>query len=414
MELVRVATAGSVDDGKSTLIGRLLLESGAVAEDQIEDAASASAARGLADLDPSLLVDGLRAEREQNITIDVAHRYFTAGQRSFVLADSPGHEQYTRNMVTAVSDAEIGVVLVDVSRESTEQTLRHLAVLALLRVPRVVLCVNKMDLVDFDKTRFLARRNRLVADARRLGLPEPTVIPVSARHGDNLVRPSDRMPWYRGPTLLSHLRTVPIQPAPARGTRLPVQLVLREPRPGGVRRWYAGRIAAGKLRRSDSMVVLPGGRSVTVRALRDADGEVRRAGAGTSVAIRLAEDIDVSQGAMLVGAEDLPARATRLRADLCWLGAQPLRTGGLFLLRHTTRYVRAVVRDIHHHLDLITLTAQKGPYRLCTNAIGAVTIDLAEPIFVDPYSANRITGSFLLIDEVSAATVAAGMIEYAG
>jgi sulfate adenylyltransferase subunit 1 len=410
-DLLRVATAGSVDDGKSTLIGRLLHDSKNVFADQFDAVEAASKRRGLEAADLALLTDGLRAEREQGITIDVAYRYFATPRRTFVLADTPGHVQYTRNMVTGASTADVAVVLVDARHGLVEQSHRHAAVAALLGVGHIVLAVNKMDLVGFAEDVY----DRIVADfdvlADQLGLDSLTAIPVSALHGDNVVEPSARLDWYAGPTLLEHLETVPVPPRGGTvGARLPVQLVIR-PRSAEAPdyRAYAGRVAAGVLRVGDEVVVLPSGRRTSVAGIDTHDGPLSEASAGRSVAVRLTDDIDVSRGDLLAAVADAPSPVKQLIGRVCVVAERQVRAGDRFRLRAGTREVRAIVGSVAARLDVETL-AREPTEALGLNDIGDVTLRLAEPVAVDAYRDSRGTGSFLLIDEATGATVAAGMV----
>ncbi|KOV63454.1 sulfate adenylyltransferase subunit 1 [Streptomyces sp. MMG1121] len=408
--LLRFATAGSVDDGKSTLVGRLLHDSKSVLADQLEAVEAASRRRGQTGPDLALLTDGLRAEREQGITIDVAYRYFATPRRRFILADTPGHVQYTRNMVTGASTADLAVVLVDARNGVLEQTRRHAAVAALLRVPHVVLAVNKMDLVGYDEAVFARIAEEFTAYATRLGLDAVVAVPLSALVGDNVVEPSTRMDWYAGPTLLEHLETVHTAPDPAGvPARLPVQYVIR-PQHGEFRdyRGYAGRLASGELRTGDTVTVLPSGRTGTVCGI-DALGTVTdRAAAGQSVTVRLAEDLDISRGDLLVA--DPPPRLTRdVEATVCHLHERPLREGDKVLVKHTTRTVRAVVREIRRRIDIDTLDGHRADEGLSVNDIGHIVLRTAEPLALDAYTDNRTTGSFLLVDPADGTTRTAGM-----
>jgi sulfate adenylyltransferase subunit 1 len=408
--LLRVATAGSVDDGKSTLLGRLLHDARGVFADQLQAVAAASARRGAQDgeLDLSLLTDGLRAEREQGITIDVAYRYFATPRRTFVLADTPGHVQYTRNMVTGASTADVAVVLVDVRRGVSEQSRRHAAIAALLRVPRVVLVVNKMDLVGWDAAAFRAIEEQFRDAVAPLGIADVVAVPVSALHGDNVVRRSGQAPWYLGPTLLEHLETVdpagPVAPRGAPGLRFPVQYVVRAPERGY--RGYAGRVAAGVVRPGDDVVVLPSGARTAVAAVETYDGPLARAEEGRSVVLRLVDDLDVSRGDLLAPADDPPVPSRAFEATVCWLGEEPL-AGRRYALKHTTRTTPALV-DATDVLDVASARLQRAD-GLRLNDIGRVRIRTAEPLALDDYLANRRTGAFLLLDEASGTTVAAGM-----
>jgi sulfate adenylyltransferase subunit 1 len=418
-DLLRFATAGSVDDGKSTLVGRLLYDTKSVLADQIEAVQRASIDKGLATPDLSLLVDGLRAEREQGITIDVAYRYFSTPQREFVLADTPGHVQYTRNTVTGASTAELAVLLVDARNGIVEQTRRHAAVLALLRVPRLVLATNKIDLVDYDEETLTAIAKDFAALARSLGFPDDAVvaIPVSALVGDNVVERSERTPWYDGPTLLGHLESVPVV-GPELGApfRMPVQYVIR-PRGSGRDelhdyRGYAGQVASGTVAPGDEVVVLPGGRRTTVAAVDTADGPLDVAGARRSVTIRLADDIDISRGDLLADADSPPRVTSELETTVCWLAEKPLRPGARLLLKHGTRTTQVIVGAITERLDPETLRFGEAPAQLQINDIAHVGMRTADALPVDDYADVRATGSFLLIDPPTGNTLAAGLVGF--
>ncbi|WP_069740874.1 sulfate adenylyltransferase subunit 1 [Streptomyces sp. EN23] len=409
--LLRFATAGSVDDGKSTLVGRLLHDSKSVLTDQLEAVERTSLSRGQDAPDLALLTDGLRAEREQGITIDVAYRYFATARRRFILADTPGHVQYTRNMVTGASTAELAVVLVDARNGVVEQTRRHAAVAALLRVPHVVLAVNKMDLVDYAEPVFAAIAEEFTAYARELGLPDITAVPISALAGDNVVEPSAHMDWYGGPTVLEHLETVPVaQDLTAGHARLPVQYVIR---PQSAEhpdyRGYAGQIADGVFRVGEQVTVLPSGRTSTIEGI-DALGEaVDTAWAPQSVTLRLADDIDISRGDLIAPADDAPPVTQDVEATVCHVADQPLSVGQRVLLKHTTRTVKAIVKDIPSRLTLDDLSQHPAPGQLVANDIGRVVVRTAEPLALDPYEDSRRTGSFLLIDPADGTTLSAGM-----
>jgi sulfate adenylyltransferase subunit 1 len=410
-DLLRVVTAGSVDDGKSTLVGRLLHDAKAVLADQMTAVEAASERRGYLGADLALLVDGLRAEREQGITIDVAYRYFATANRTFILADTPGHVQYTRNTVTGASTADVAVILVDARSGVVEQTKRHLAVASLLRVSEIVLAVNKMDLIDYAEDVF----DRIVADfsvaASNLKVDHFTPIPIAALAGDNVVDPSANMPWYAGAALLQFLETVEPAARPDLPARFPVQVVIR-PRTAEHPdyRGYAGRVEAGILRRGDKVRVLPSGRHSTVEAIDTPDGELESAAAGRSVTVRLADDVDIARGDLIVAEGDpQPVLKRELDATVCWLTDKPLRAGDRYQLRHTTRAVRAVIDSIESRLDIATVTPIAGD-ELALNDIGTVRIRLAETIVADAYEVNRSTGAFLLVDEATGATVAAGLV----
>ncbi|MCA9831390.1 MAG: GTP-binding protein [Dehalococcoidia bacterium] len=413
MDLLRIATAGSVDDGKSTLIGRLLYDSKQVFEDTMESLDRASKAQGLGAVNLALLTDGLRAEREQGITIDVAYRYFATPRRKFIIADSPGHVQYTRNMVTGASTAELALLLVDARKGVVEQTRRHAAITALLGIRHLMLCVNKMDLVNWEQSRFdeIACSFRQLADD--LGVKQVTVIPLAAVSGDNVVDPSTNMPWYTGGTLLDFLETVQI-PDRARhhALRFPVQYVIRpQSDEHHDYRGYAGTVATGSVRTGDVVAILPSGVRTQVTSIDRYPGSVNEAHYGQAVTLRLAGDIDISRGQMIVGVEDQADVTTRFSADVCWMSeAMTLRPRKQFWIRHTTRRVRCLVERIDDRLDVEHYTREEAPLSLTLNDIGRVVIRTMEPLFVDPYEVSRDTGSFILIDPGTQLTVAAGMV----
>jgi sulfate adenylyltransferase subunit 1 len=405
-QLLRLATAGSVDDGKSTLVGRLLHDTSTVLADQLAAVERVSRDRGLEELDLSLLTDGLRAEREQGITIDVAYRYFATQNRKFVLADTPGHVQYTRNTVTGMSTAEAAVVLVDARRGVAEQTRRHLAVAALLHVPHVVLAVNKMDAIDYDESVFAVVAKEATTYAEALGIEDAVAIPVSALKGDNVVDRTATMPWYSGPTMLEHLESLPVHRDPsAEPLRYPVQYVLRSE---GVR-WYAGELASGAVHVGDEVVVLPGGHRTTVTGIDILGRRADKAYAPMSVAVSVADDVDLARGDLLAHPDSAPVATQDLDATLCWLGDRTLRPGDRVLVKHMTRTVRAIVRDVHDRLSVDTL--ERSPVsELALNDVGRVTVRTAEPLAPDAYADSRFSGSFLVIDEQDGSTLAAGMV----
>jgi len=409
--LLRFATAGSVDDGKSTLVGRLLHDSKSVLTDQLEAVEHASRSRGQEAPDLALLTDGLRAEREQGITIDVAYRYFATPRRRFILADTPGHVQYTRNMVTGASNSELAVVLVDARNGVVEQTRRHAAVAALLRVPHVVLAVNKMDLVDYDETVFAAIAEEFTRYAASLGVPEVTTIPISALVGDNVVTPSAHMDWYGGPTVLEHLETLAVTDDPSEDpARFPVQYVIRPQTPEHPDyRGYAGQIASGLLRVGQSVTVLPSGRTSMIEALDVLGQSVDVAWAPQSVTVLLADDLDISRGDMIVPSDATVTASQDLTATVCHLHDTPLTPGARVLLKHTTRTVKAIVKEIPSRLTLDDLSQHPEPGSLVANDIGRVVLRTSEPLPVDAYADSRRTGSFLLIDPADGSTLTAGM-----
>jgi sulfate adenylyltransferase large subunit len=414
-ELLRIATAGSVDDGKSTLIGRLLYDSKQIFADQLEHVQESSERRGDGYLNLALLTDGLRAEREQGITIDVAYRYFQTPRRKFIIADTPGHEQYTRNMVTGASTADLSVVLVDARNGVSEQTRRHAFIASLLRIPHLVVCVNKMDLVDHDEEVF----DRIVAEmtdwAARLDIWDITFIPISALQGDNVVDRSPTMTWYGGPTLLYHLEHVVI--ATDRNladVRFPVQWVVR---PMSDQhhdyRGYAGQVAAGVIRAGDEIQVLPGGQTTKVLAVDDYNGEIDCAFPTMSVTLRLADQVDISRGDMIVNPDDPPVAARELDAMVCWMSSRPMKAGGRYVIKHTTRTAKAVIDELEYRVNVNSLDHDASAEQLALNEIGRVRLRVSVPLMVDRYRRNRTTGSFILIDEATNDTVGAGMLLHA-
>ncbi|SNR58703.1 sulfate adenylyltransferase subunit 1 [Haloechinothrix alba] len=412
--LLRLATAGSVDDGKSTLVGRLLYDTKSVLADQLDAVTRASVDRGLDTPDLSLLVDGLRSEREQGITIDVAYRYFATPQRSFVLADTPGHVQYTRNTVTGASTAQLAVLLVDARNGVLEQTRRHAAVLAMLGVPRLVLAVNKIDLVDYDESTFEVIAKEFTDHAVSLGYPmgEVLSIPISALQGDNVVTRSENTPWYTGPALLEHLETVPVAPDPHDAPfRLPVQYVIR-PRTAEYPdyRGYAGQIASGTVRTGDEVVVLPQGLRSTVAGIDTADGPLGEAGSGNSVTVLLDDDLDIARGDLIASAGSAPEPADELSATVCWLAGSALRAGSRVLLKHGAKTVQAFVEEIVARFDEQQLRAVHAPESLELNHIGQVRLRTSEPLPADDYRTSPRTGSFLIIDPKDGDTLAAGLV----
>ncbi|MER6289559.1 sulfate adenylyltransferase subunit 1 [Streptomyces sviceus] len=410
--LLRFATAGSVDDGKSTLVGRLLHDSKSILTDQLEAVERASASRGAEGPDLALLTDGLRAEREQGITIDVAYRYFATPKRRFILADTPGHVQYTRNMVTGASTAELTVILIDARNGVVEQTRRHAALAALLRVPHVVLAVNKMDLVDYAEPVFAAIAEEFTAYALELGVPEVTAIPISALAGDNVVEPSANMDWYGGPTVLEHLETVPVTHDLSHcHARLPVQYVIRpQTAEHPDYRGYAGQIAAGSFHVGEQITVLPSGRSTKIAGIDLLGEPVDVAWTTQSVTILLEDDIDISRGDLLVPSKDAPPTTQDIEATVCHVADAPLTVGHRVLLKHGTRTVKAIVKDIPSRLTLSDLSLHPHPGQLVANDIGRVKIRTAEALPVDSYSDSRRTGSFILIDPNDGTTLTAGMV----
>ncbi len=408
-ELLRFTTAGSVDDGKSTLIGRLLHDSKAIFEDQREALEAATRRRGGDGLDLALLTDGLRAEREQGITIDVAYRYFATPKRTFIIADTPGHVQYTRNMVTGASTAQVALILVDASRGVSEQTRRHLAIASLLDVPEVAVCINKMDAVNWSQTIFSAWQAEILQLARALKL-SLHFFPISALTGDNVVTHSENLTWFSGPSLLEFLETVTVgQRGESDCLRLPVQLVLPPTENGGGRR-YLGRLESGVLRVGDTVTTLPGGRSSTVLGIETPSGSVDEAAPLSSVAVRLSDELDLSRGGLISSIHDAPESVSTLDVDLCWLSERPLQIGGRYLVRHATREVRAMATGIVHKTDLTTLQPVPAETRIGPNDLARISLRLAEPLFVEPYRKNRVLGSLLLIEEGTQIPAAAMMV----
>jgi sulfate adenylyltransferase large subunit len=412
MDLLRFATAGSVDDGKSTLIGRLLLDSKSIFEDQLEAVEATSHSRGYDYTDLALLTDGLRSEREQGITIDVAYRYFATPSRKFIIADTPGHIQYTRNMVTGASTADLGLVLVDARQGLTEQSRRHAVLLSLLRVPHLVLAVNKMDLVDYDEATYERIHQEFTQFATKLNIPDLEVIPISALKGDNVVDRSEHMSWYSGPTLLHHLEHIHVaSDRDLVDTRFPVQYVVR-PKSDEFHdyRGYAGMVAGGVLKKGDEVVVLPSGMTSTIEGIDLAEQELDEAFPPMSVTIRLADDVDVSRGDMIARVKNAPTPAQDIDAMVCWMTNAPLQPRQKLAIKHTTRTGRAMVKDIQYRMDVNTLHRDQETKELGLNEIGRVTLRTTVPLLCDPYSKNRTTGSFILIDEATGVTVGAGMI----
>jgi bifunctional enzyme CysN/CysC len=412
MELLRFATAGSVDDGKSTLIGRLLLETKQIFEDQLEAVERTSRDRGFDYTNLALLTDGLRAEREQGITIDVAYRYFATPRRKFIIADTPGHIQYTRNMVTGASTADLALVLVDARKGVLEQSRRHAVIASLLQVKHLVLCVNKMDLVDFDEETFDAICAEFTEFAAKLDIDDLTFIPVSALHGDNVVSHSPSTPWYEGPTLLHHLEHVYIgSDRNLIDARFPIQYVIRPmSHDHHDYRGYAGQVASGMFRPGDEVLLLPSGFTTTIAGIDQAGGPIEEAIPPQSVSIRLADDLDAGRGDLLCRPNNAPVVTQDVDAMVCWFNERPLREGMVLGVKHTTRAARARVQHLHYRLDVNTLHRDESHQALALNDVGRVSLRCTVPLFVDEYRRNRVTGSFILIDEATFETVGAGMV----
>ncbi len=414
-DLLRFNTCGSVDDGKSTLIGRLLYDSKSLMEDQIEALERSADITGAGQINLANLTDGLRAEREQGITIDVAYRYFATPRREFIIADTPGHVQYTRNMVTGASSSNLSVILVDARLGVIEQSRRHACIASLLRIPHLVVAVNKMDLVDWSEERFLEIRAQFEQFLPRLDMKDVAFIPVSALNGDNVVDPSPNAPWYGGPTLLGHLESVHIgSDWNLSEFRLPVQWVNRpnNPKHAGLHdfRGLSGQIAGGIVRRGQDIMALPSGFTSKVREIWTLDGSLREAFAPQSITLVLEHDIDVSRGDMLVDPAALPGAGGDLHARICWLHPRPLQAGRKYFLKHTTQTVQAVVTAIEHRINVATLDAEPGAPELAMNDIGEIRVRTSKPIVYDGYASNRLTGSFILIEQGTNATVGAGML----
>lgn len=413
MDLLRFATAGSVDDGKSTLIGRLLYDTKTIFEDQLAAVEAVSASRGDEYTNLALLTDGLRAEREQGITIDVAYRYFATPRRKFIIADTPGHIQYTRNMVTGASTADLALILVDARKGLVEQSRRHAFLCSLLRVPHLVLCVNKMDLVDYSQDVYDSIAAEFADFAAKLAAPDLSVIPISALHGDNIVTRSDNMPWYQGPSLLHHLEHVHIgSDRNLVDVRFPVQYVIR-PQSSKVTdyRGYAGQVASGILKPGDEVMVLPSGLTSRISSIDTADGPLEEAYPPMSVTVRLEDEIDISRGDMICRPNNSPIVAQDVEAMICWMDdVRPLTVGAKYAIKHTTRAARAVVRELNYRLDVNTLHRDEDSTELRLNEIGRVKLRTTVPLLADEYLRNRTTGGFIIIDEGTNRTVGAGMI----
>ncbi len=413
MELLRFTTAGSVDDGKSTLIGRLMYDTKTIFEDQLEALERSSKLKGEENINLALLTDGLRAEREQGITIDVAYRYFATPRRKFIIADTPGHIQYTRNMVTGASTAHLAIILVDARKGVVEQTKRHAFLASLLRIQNVVLCINKMDLVEYSQEVFDQIQSQFRQFASRLEIANMTFIPISALKGDNVVTRSANMPWYDGPALLYHLENVYIgSDANHVDPRFPVQTVIRPQNDEWHDfRGYAGQVAGGVFKPGDEVTILPSGFSSRIKGIHSFDGDLAEAYHPLSVSITLEDEIDISRGDMIVKPQNQPHVGQDLDMMLCWFSEKKtLATGGRYILRHTTREVKAIVKDVLYKVNINTLHKIEDEKELGLNEIGRISVRVSQPVFYDSYRRNRITGSIILIDEFTNETVAAGMI----
>jgi len=412
MELLRFTTAGSVDDGKSTLIGRLLFDSKAIFEDQMEQLEMASERRGEEQVNLALLTDGLRAEREQGITIDVAYRYFATPKRKFIIADTPGHVQYTRNMVTGASTANLAIILVDARHGVMEQTIRHSFIASLLGIRHILICINKMDLVEYQEKVFQDIQQQFVPFKEQLNIGDVRFIPISALKGDNVVDRSEIMDWYSGPTLLEALETIDIRSdADFTNCRFPVQYVVRPLRDEyHDYRGYAGRVAGGVWKPGERVAVLPSGIETTLTAIDTMTGELKQAFPPQSVTFRLADDIDISRGDMIVPAGQKPKISQEVDLMVCWLGEKSMVMGGKYVIRHTTSELRGIIRRMEYKVDINTLEENREEQSLGLNEIARVTIKTSKPIYYDSYKNNHITGSVIIIDEATNNTVGAGMI----
>ncbi|MFP4366208.1 MAG: sulfate adenylyltransferase subunit 1 [Bacteroidales bacterium] len=412
MELLRFTTAGSVDDGKSTLIGRLLYDSKAIFEDQMEAITSASLRKGDEEVNLALLTDGLRAEREQGITIDVAYRYFATPKRKFIIADTPGHIQYTRNMVTGASTANLALILVDARHGIIEQTLRHAYIASLLQIPHVVICVNKMDLVDYDQDVFEKIRSQFLSFAGKLDIKDVRFVPISAKFGDNVVDRSSKTEWYDGPTLMYLLENIHIAgDLNLVDVRFPVQYVIR-PQSDKFHdyRGYAGRIAGGIMKPGDMVRVMSSGLESRIKSIDSFNDNLESAFAPQSVSVTLEDDLDISRGDMLAGVKNSPQAGQEIRLMICWLNQKPMKIGGKYQLKHTTRDVRCVIKEVDYKMNINTLEKDQGDLNVGLNDIASIGIKTTGPLFYDPYRINRYTGSLILVDEATNETVGAGMI----
>ncbi len=411
IELLRFTTAGSVDDGKSTLIGRLMYDSKTIFQDQLKNLERLCEQRGEA-LNLAFLTDGLRAEREQGITIDVAYRYFATPARKFIIADTPGHIQYTRNMVTGASTANLAVILVDARNGVVEQTRRHIFIASLLQIPHFVICINKMDLVDFQQEVYHKIKQDIEDFVAKLLITDISFIPISALHGDNVVEPSKNMPWYKGPTLMYLLENIYIgSDENLIDCRFPVQYVIR-PRSDAHHdyRGYAGKIASGVFKPGDAVKVLPSGFSTKIKTIESPSGFIQEAFPSLSVVMQLEDDLDISRGDMIVREHNLPTIDQDIDLMVCWMSSKPLVCGKRYCIRHTTKEVKGIIQSIYYKLDINTLHRIEQVHELCLNDIGRITIHTSQPLFFDSYRKNRTTGSLIFIDEATNETVGAGMI----
>ncbi len=412
MSLLRFTTAGSVDDGKSTLIGRLLYDSKSIFEDQLDAITETSKRKGDEQVDLALLTDGLRAEREQGITIDVAYRYFATPKRKFIIADTPGHIQYTRNMVTGASTANLAIILIDARNGVLEQTLRHTYIAHLLNIPHIVFCINKMDLVDYNQKTYNSIKDELSNLASKLNIKDANYIPISAKLGDNVVDESKNMDWYTGTTLLNLLENIKI--ADDRNMtdgRFPVQYVIRPQQKAFIDyRGYAGRVAGGIFKTGDSVTVLPSQRTSKIKAIDFYNEEIDEVLPMQSVTIRLTDEIDISRGDMIVHTDNMPQIGNTLSMDICWFNEKPLDTSKKYVIRHTTNELKCMIKTVNYRTNIETYAKEKEDKEIKMNDIANITVMTAKPMFFDPYQKNRTTGSVIIIDEGTNETVAAGMI----
>lgn len=416
VDILRFNTCGSVDDGKSTLIGRLLYDSKSLMEDQIEALERSADITGGGQINLANLTDGLRAEREQGITIDVAYRYFATPRRKFIIADTPGHVQYTRNMVTGASSANLSIVLVDARAGVIEQSRRHTYLASLLRIPHLVVAVNKMDLVDWSEERFLEIRDEFEEFLPLLDIKDVKFIPLSALNGDNVVTSSSKTPWYHGPALLGHLETVHIASDwNLNGFRLPVQWVNRPNNPTDPKlhdfRGFSGQVAGGIVRVGQKVLVMPSGVRNTVADIWTYHGSLEEAFCPQAITLVLKDDVDISRGDMIIGLDNLPGMDTELRARVCWMHPRPLQAGKKYFLKHTSNTVQAVVTSLEYRVNIETFETEPAPAELAMNDIGEIRLRTAKPLVYDGYAMNRLTGSFILVEQGTNATVAAGMLQ---
>lgn len=412
MELLRFTTVGSVDDGKSTLIGRLLYDSKSIFEDQYESIKKTSEARGEENVNLALITDGLRDEREQGITIDVAYRYFSTPKRKFIIADTPGHIQYTRNMVTGASTAHCALILIDARKGIVEQTCRHSFIASLLQIPHLIICVNKMDLVDYDQAVYEEIKQEFKKFSSKLEVKDIRFIPISALEGDNVVKKSQKMSWYEGTTLMYLLETIHIgSDRNLVDCRFPIQTVIRpQTKEHHDYRGYAGEIAGGVFKKGDEVMVLPSGFTSTIKAIDTYNGEIEEAFAPMSIAMRLTDDIDISRGGMIVRANNMPEVSQDIELMLCWLSNKPLVPNGKYSIKHTTKFARCIIKEIKYKVNINNLHRIEDDKKVNLNDIARISIRTTQPLFFDQYRRNRSTGSLIIIDEDTNETVGAGMI----